>query len=124
MPRTKMTMFDVVENAMRDNPIGANHQKTDDKALKLVPEVKKLCYQLRLPEGCGNVRHFYVEHEQGDGDGEDSIVEDRDYVLSANAYEKLKRTCSHDWEAFTYVQERVRDVRVSELSGAGVEQDA
>ncbi|MGB8310506.1 MAG: hypothetical protein WCE81_01425 [Halobacteriota archaeon] len=47
----------------------------------------------------------------------DSLIldlEDRDYVLSANAYEKLKRTCSQDWEAFNYLQERVHDVRISE----------
>ena len=28
-------------------------------------------------------------------------LEDRDYVLSANAYETLKRKCSQDWEAFS-----------------------
>ena len=47
----------------------------------------------------------------------DSLIldlEDRDYVFSANAYEKLKRTCSQDWEAFNYLQERVHDVRISE----------
>ena len=32
-------------------------------------------------------------------------LEGRDYVLSVNAYETLKRTCSQDWEAFTYVQD-------------------
>ena len=47
----------------------------------------------------------------------DSIIldlEDRDYVISANAYEKLKRTCSQNWEAFNYLQERIHDVRISE----------
>jgi len=47
----------------------------------------------------------------------DSIIldlEDRDYATSATACEKLKRKCSHNWEAFTYVQERVHDVRISE----------
>ena len=47
----------------------------------------------------------------------DSIIidlEERDYVTSANACEKLKRKCSQDWETFTYVQERVHDVRISE----------
>jgi len=32
-------------------------------------------------------------------------LEDRDYVLSANAHETLKRTCSQDWEAFMYVRD-------------------
>ena len=48
----------------------------------------------------------------------DSLIldlEGRDYVLSVNAYETLKRKCSHDWEAFKYLQERVHDVRISEL---------
>ena len=39
----------------------------------------------------------------------DSLIidlEDRNYVLSANAYETLKRKCSQDWEAFKYLQER------------------
>ena len=47
----------------------------------------------------------------------DSLIldlEDRDYVLSINAYETLKRKCSQDWEAFKYLQERVHDVRISE----------
>jgi hypothetical protein len=47
----------------------------------------------------------------------DSLIldlEGRDYVLSVNAYEKLKRMCSLDWEAFNYLQERAHDVRVSE----------
>ena len=47
----------------------------------------------------------------------DSIIldlDDRDYATSATACEKLKRKCSHNWEAFTYVQERVHDVRISE----------
>ena len=47
----------------------------------------------------------------------DSIIldlEDRDYTTSATACEKIKRKCSHNWEAFTYVQERVHDVRISE----------
>ena len=49
----------------------------------------------------------------------DSIIldlEDRDYATSATACEKLKRKCSHNWEAFTYVQEQVHDVRISERS--------
>jgi hypothetical protein len=49
----------------------------------------------------------------------DSLIldlEGRDYVLSVNAYEKLKRKCSQDWEAFKYLQERVHDVRICELS--------
>ena len=41
-------------------------------------------------------------------------LEDRNYIISANAYEKLKRTCSHDWGAFNYLQERMHDVRISE----------
>ena len=47
----------------------------------------------------------------------DSLIldlEGRDYVLSVNAYEKLKRKCSQDWEAFKYLQERMHDVRISE----------
>jgi len=47
----------------------------------------------------------------------DSLIldlEDRDYVLSANAYEKLKRTCSQNWEKFNYLHEQVHDVRISE----------
>ncbi len=47
----------------------------------------------------------------------DSLIldlEDRNYAISANAYEKLKRKCSQDWETFTYVQVRVHDVRISE----------
>jgi hypothetical protein len=47
----------------------------------------------------------------------DSLIldlEGRDYVLSVNAYETLKRKCSQDWEAFKYLQERVHDVRISE----------
>ena len=47
----------------------------------------------------------------------DSLIldlEDRDYATAANACERLKRTCSHNWEAFTYVQERTYDVRISE----------
>jgi len=47
----------------------------------------------------------------------DSIIldlEDRNYVISANAYEKLKKMCSQDWEAFKYLQERAHDVRISE----------
>lgn len=46
----------------------------------------------------------------------DSLIldlEGRDYVLSANAYEKLTRKCSHDWETFNYLQERVHDARIS-----------
>ena len=34
---------------------------------------------------------------------------DRDYITSANAYEKLKRKYSGNWEAFKYLQERVHD---------------
>jgi hypothetical protein len=41
-------------------------------------------------------------------------LEDRDYVLSVNAYETLKRKCSQDWEAFQYLRERMQDVRISE----------
>jgi hypothetical protein len=47
----------------------------------------------------------------------DSLIlelEGRDYVLSVNAYETLKKKCSQDWEAFKYLQERVHDVRISE----------
>lgn len=39
---------------------------------------------------------------------------DRDYVLSASAYQKLKQKCSHNWEAFNYLQDRVHDVPISE----------
>jgi protein involved in sex pheromone biosynthesis len=41
-------------------------------------------------------------------------LEGRDYVLSVNAYETLKKKCSQDWEAFKYLQERMHDVRISE----------
>ena len=41
-------------------------------------------------------------------------LEGRDYVLSVNAYETLKRKCSQDWEAFKYLQEWVHYVRISE----------
>jgi len=47
----------------------------------------------------------------------DSLIldlEDRDYVLSVNAYETLKRKCSQDWETFKYLQERMHDVWISE----------
>jgi hypothetical protein len=47
----------------------------------------------------------------------DSLIldlDDRNYAIYANAYEKLKPTCSHNWEAFTYVQERVHDAGISE----------
>lgn len=47
----------------------------------------------------------------------DSLIldlEDRNYPIYANAYEKLKRKCSRDWNAFNYVQERMHDVRISE----------
>ncbi|MGB8311400.1 MAG: hypothetical protein WCE81_06010 [Halobacteriota archaeon] len=47
----------------------------------------------------------------------DSLIldlEGRDYVFSANAYETLKDKCSHDWEAFNYLQERMHDVWISE----------
>jgi late competence protein required for DNA uptake (superfamily II DNA/RNA helicase) len=37
-------------------------------------------------------------------------LEERDYVTSTTAYEKLKRKCSHNREAFMYVQERMHDV--------------
>ena len=40
-------------------------------------------------------------------------LEDRDYVLSVNAYETLKRKYSQDWEAFKYLQERLHDIRIS-----------
>ena len=46
----------------------------------------------------------------------DSLIldlEDRDYVLSVNAYETLKSKCSQDWGAFKYLQKRVHDVRIS-----------
>ncbi len=52
----------------------------------------------------------------------DSLIldlEGRDYVLSVNAYEKLKEKCSQDWEVFNYLQERMHGVRISELSGRG-----
>ena len=44
---------------------------------------------------------------------------DRDYITSANAYEKLKRKCSDNWgsdnwEVFKYLQERVHDGGVPE----------
>lgn len=41
-------------------------------------------------------------------------LDDSDYTTSVTAYEKLKRKCSHNWQAFTYVQERVHDMRISE----------
>ena len=41
-------------------------------------------------------------------------LEGRDYVLSVNAYETLKKKCSQDWGAFNYLQERVHDIRISE----------
>ena len=47
----------------------------------------------------------------------DSLIldlDDRNYVISANAYEKLKWTCAHNWKAFKYLQERVHDVRISD----------
>ena len=47
----------------------------------------------------------------------DSLIldlEGRDYVLSVNAYETLKRKCSQDWEAFKYFQQRVYDMKISE----------
>jgi hypothetical protein len=47
----------------------------------------------------------------------DSLIldlDDRDYGTSATAYEKLKRKCSHDWDAFSYLQERVHDARISD----------
>jgi hypothetical protein len=39
---------------------------------------------------------------------------DRDYATAATAYEELKRKCSFDWDAFSYLQERVHDARISE----------
>ena len=47
----------------------------------------------------------------------DSLIldlEGRDYVLSVNAYETLKRKCSQDWKAFKYLQERLHDMKISE----------
>ena len=47
----------------------------------------------------------------------DSLMLDlggRDYVLSVNAYETLKKKCSQDWEAFKYLQERLHDMKISE----------
>ena len=47
----------------------------------------------------------------------DSLIldlEGRDYVLSVDADETLKKECSQDWEAFKYLQERLHDVRISE----------
>jgi ribosomal protein S19E (S16A) len=47
----------------------------------------------------------------------DSLIldlEGRDYVLSVNAYETLKKKCSQDLEAFKYLQERVHDMKISE----------
>ena len=47
----------------------------------------------------------------------DSLIldlEGRDYVLSVNANETLKKKCSQDWEAFKYLQERLHDVKISE----------
>jgi hypothetical protein len=47
----------------------------------------------------------------------DSLIldlDDRDYGTSATAYAELKRVCSHNWEAFKYLQERVHDGRISE----------
>jgi hypothetical protein len=41
-------------------------------------------------------------------------LEERDYITSAAAYEKLKQKCSHNREAFMYVQERVHDAGISE----------
>ena len=39
---------------------------------------------------------------------------DRDYIISANAYEKLKRKRSDNWEVVKYLQERVHDGGVPE----------
>jgi hypothetical protein len=42
----------------------------------------------------------------------DSIIldlDDSDYTTSVTTYEKLKREYSHNWEAFTYAQERARN---------------
>jgi len=47
----------------------------------------------------------------------DSLIldlEDRDYVLSVNAYETLKEKSFQNWEAFKYLQERVHDMKISE----------
>ena len=35
-------------------------------------------------------------------------------MLSVDAYETLKRKCSHDREAFKYLQERLHDMKISE----------
>ena len=43
-------------------------------------------------------------------------LDDRDYGTSVTAYEELKQTCSHNWEAFKYLQERMHDVKISECS--------
>ncbi len=39
-------------------------------------------------------------------------LDDRNYGTSATAYVELKRMCSHNWEAFNYLQERVHDMRI------------
>jgi hypothetical protein len=42
------------------------------------------------------------------------FISNHNYVFSANAREKLKRTCSHNWKTFTYLQEWVHDGRIPE----------
>jgi hypothetical protein len=47
----------------------------------------------------------------------DSLIldlDDHNYATAAAAYEKLKRTCTYNWEAFNYLQERVHDGRIPE----------
>ena len=51
--------------------------------------------------------------------GEILDLDNHDYTIDTNAYEKLKRKCSQDCEAFNYLQERAHDVRISELSERG-----
>ncbi len=40
-------------------------------------------------------------------------LDDRNYGASATAYVELQRQCSHNWEAFSYLQERVHDAGIS-----------
>ena len=51
--------------------------------------------------------------------GEILDLDNHDYTIDANVYKKLKRKRSQDGEAFNYLQERVHDVRISELSERG-----
>jgi hypothetical protein len=49
--------------------------------------------------------------------GVDSLIldlDDRNYAAAAIAYAEFRRVCSHNWEAFNYLQERVHDVGISE----------